>query len=62
LRGKIEETKEMNQHGKAFVVNTAAKIIPVEYDSMSSNISGSKYASLERFRFTLFMNKFNKML
>jgi hypothetical protein len=62
LRGKIEETKEMNHHGKAVVVNTAAKIIPVEYDPISSNILGLKNGSLERFRFALLMNKFNKML
>ena len=30
LRGKIEEKKEMNHHGKTVVVNTATKIAPVE--------------------------------
>ena len=30
LRGKIEEKKEMNHHGKTVVVDTTAKITPVE--------------------------------
>ena len=30
IRGKIDEKKEMNHHGKTVVVNTGAKILPVE--------------------------------
>ena len=30
LRGKLDEKKEMNHHGKPVVVNTAVEIAPVE--------------------------------
>ena len=30
LRGKIEEKKEMNNHGRTVVVDTGATITPVE--------------------------------
>ena len=31
LRGKVEDTKEMNHHGSTVVVDTAEKVIPLEY-------------------------------
>ena len=30
LRGKLEDKKEMNHHGKSVVVETAAGITPIE--------------------------------
>ena len=31
LRGKVEDKKEMNHHGKTIVVDTATKVEPLEY-------------------------------
>ena len=31
LRGKVDDKKEMNHHGKTIVVDTATKVEPLEY-------------------------------
>ena len=60
LRGKIEEKKEMNHHGKTVVVNTATKIAPVEYEIfLIQNIILLLFSG--RLGFALSMSRFKEM-